>query len=90
MKPDLLELPPTAPVGPPNGPSEGASPGAQARNGGRPQGSAAVAVTEGKRADRSSKLSAAASGRTLMKRSWHTQRRYRKRYAVTLSQSWKH
>jgi hypothetical protein len=48
------------------GPSEGASPGAQARKGGRPQGSAAVAVTEGKRAERNSKLSKAASGRTLM------------------------
>jgi len=66
MKPELPELPPAGPIGPPIGPSEGASPGAQARKGGRPQGSAAVAVTEGKRADRSSKLSKAASGRTLM------------------------
>ena len=55
-----------APFGDPIGPSEGASPGAHARNGGRPQGSAAVAVIEGKRADRSSKLSKAASARSLM------------------------
>ena len=66
MKPDLPEFPPVGPLGPPIGPSEGASPGAHARNGGRPQGSAAVAVIEGKRADRSSKLSKAASGRILI------------------------
>ena len=60
MKPDLAGGPFGAP------PSEGASPGAQARNGGRPQGSAAVAVIEGKRAERSSKLSKAATGRILM------------------------
>ena len=71
MKPDFSGLlvagaPFGAPIGPPTGPSDGASPGAQARNGGRPQGSAAVAVIEGKRADRSNKLSKAASGRSLM------------------------
>ena len=48
------------------GPSEGASPGAQARSGARPQGSAAIALTDGKSADKSSNASAAASGRILM------------------------
>ena len=53
-----------APVATP--PSEGVSPGAQARKGARPHGSAAVADIEGKSADRSRKLSNAASGRILM------------------------
>ncbi|NDF02821.1 MAG: hypothetical protein EB067_05220 [Actinobacteria bacterium] len=56
-----------APVATP--PSEGVSPGAQARKGARPHGSAAaVADIEGKSADRSRKLSNAASGRILIER----------------------